>query len=577
MLTWREMPAQDGLWWKDENWEFPREDWANPGHMWFADVKLVEAGDSFNAAMSISHTTAMGDEAFGGRYARSHSHFPFFPFAPRPVTSSMHVRDRPAHSSRCSHTRAVICTIGPLLAHLSRYLPCIYVCAKDNADSCMHWPHSSMHPSKRMTSTELMSMAPKLFDQDTVAMLSRRFEEDSPAQEKKSLVSSLKSRLLSTLRFRRVMDSNLDQPSLVIDVQDGAAPAPAPEHPSSTIAWGENAEETSPAQPREDTVQDDMKVERMRSNNGSGSGNDDNLNPRAVSQDLCVEDMFDPLRPAESVLRDSRGAGDENFNPPGLASSPKEHEHKAPNGAPMRAHAGSTHDVRRSSGFPPATTPGFEQQGVTVASISGDRVSQKDMSPTSTGALLPTSRQPRPTPKAEVQEPVLDVGGELEAGEPVSSPTFLNSPVSPPPSPGISMLACTHALGRKGCIHAHWQTSMILRLCRVVDHTERSLTPFGLMPQEAKIATECMRSLYMGVTHNEEPVSSNAMSSMVGSVIRSNVHAASIANPFKAIAEREGGILWKASPANVAISPTKVRYSCRAHFVVQCSGSTLVC
>jgi hypothetical protein len=61
--------AQDGLWWKDEIWEFPGDDWADPASMWFGDVQLVQADEHFKSLMSFKATGA--DDNLGDRYAWS--------------------------------------------------------------------------------------------------------------------------------------------------------------------------------------------------------------------------------------------------------------------------------------------------------------------------------------------------------------------------------------------------------------------------------------------------------------------------------------------------------------------------
>ena len=60
---------QDGLWWKDETWEFPGDHWADPASMWFADVQMVEADERFKSVMSFKTTDE--DENLGVRYAWS--------------------------------------------------------------------------------------------------------------------------------------------------------------------------------------------------------------------------------------------------------------------------------------------------------------------------------------------------------------------------------------------------------------------------------------------------------------------------------------------------------------------------
>ena len=98
----------------------------------------------------------------------------------------------------------------------------------------------------------------------------------------------------------------------------------------------------------------------------------------------------------------------------------------------------------------------------------------------------------------------------------------------------------------------------------MTDTRETSVDHFSfLVLQEAKVAMARMMSLYRSSSPSEEPLASSATGSMLGSMNRAGraMQTASIANPFKAMADGEGevrGVAWKAMPANSTVSPTKV-------------------
>ena len=333
-----------------------------------------------------------------------------------------------------------------------------------------------MYPSKRVTSNALMSMAPELFHKDTIKILSQNFEEEAPpvVDKKKTLVSSLKIGIISSVRFGMRKDVSMEQPILVADVKDGALPEsiPAPERrSSSTIAWEEKADEISHKErsqsiesmdaqrisliPRGDgAARDEMELARTGSNgkgNGNGNGNEYNLNPaRSASQELSLEDMCDEAQPHDSDRR--------NQNPPGSTMPPKKPD--APSGASERPRGDSAHRVRR---FFPAPDQGVDQPLGMVEAPRGEKVSKKDMSPTTASVLLSAKRRPKAAPKAASKISVSGVGAEL--GQKDSSPplSFFQSPViSPPPPFCILTLACTHTQGRMRRLVFLWKQTIFL-------------------------------------------------------------------------------------------------------------------
>jgi hypothetical protein len=336
-----------------------------------------------------------------------------------------------------------------------------------------------MYPSKRVTSNALMSMAPELFHEDTIKVLTQNFEKEdrTAVDKKKTLISSLMRGVLSTVRFGMKKHVSVEQPSLVVDVRDGEVPetAPAPQRSaSSTIAWEEKADEIGHKERSQSS--ESVDVQRISlvphgdgaareemghacpgSNKEGWSGNNEyNLNPtKTASRELSLEDMCDHAQPHDSDRR--------NHNPPGSAMPPKKPE--APSGASGRPRGDSTHRVRR---FFPAPDPGVDQPRSMVQAPPGERMSQKDMSPTTASVLLSAKRRPKAAPKAASQVSVSGVGAELGQNDSALPLSFIHSPVIFPPPPfGILTLACAHTQGRMKRLVFLWkQTNSLCLPCR---------------------------------------------------------------------------------------------------------------